>query len=515
MRLHEAIETYLLDLSREGYSKLEIRRKTAILRGQLAYALGLHHPQIPRTLTELPEIRLEDCGTIGANLARRRREAAEHFLAVFRAHIRQGIRHLALATFVRDYQTEPLSGKPDVAMHRQAVKDLARTLGLEIELRTIDRLTYDRVIESLERLGPERAAGYSAAFFDYCHREGRLSFEPPRRVRTPYERVFDADFLGAGDGLWTGRLRLYLEYLKSEKNLSAAGIDYYARKLKLFVGWLDQGGTGEGVSTPILKGFLAEREKQGVKARTLAKYVYAVRYFFDFLLSRGLTQANPATHLRIKTDPVPEQPMLSELEVVRVIEHLEGQVFQNTAPQDVPQRIRLFRALRDLCLFLLFTLTGVRLSEACGMKLEEVDFTKRAVRIEAKGNRSHRKKHREILLPDALWSRLRRYLRTRTQAGAGWLWSSWSGQPMTAPGVNKIIVRRVQEAGVQKHISPHRLRATCASLYVKRGMDPFSLKTLLGHESVATTMDHYARLTEEELRAVWKRSNPLAGSDHD
>ena len=76
-----------------------------------------------------------------------------------------------------------------------------------------------------------------------------------------------------------------------------------------------------------------------------------------------------------------------------------------------------------------------------------------------------------------------------------------------------MIVRRVKEAGVAKHISPHRLRATCASLYVKRGMDPFSLKTLLGHESITTTMDHYVRLTEEELREVWKRANPLAGTD--
>ena len=84
---------------------------------------------------------------------------------------------------------------------------------------------------------------------------------------------------------------------------------------------------------------------------------------------------------------------------------------------------------------------------------------------------------------------------------------------MTASGVNKVIAHRVQEAGVPKHISPHRLRATCASLYVRKGMDPFSLKTLLGHESITTTIDHYARLTEEELRAVWKRSNPMAGID--
>jgi site-specific recombinase XerD len=84
---------------------------------------------------------------------------------------------------------------------------------------------------------------------------------------------------------------------------------------------------------------------------------------------------------------------------------------------------------------------------------------------------------------------------------------------MTAGGVNKAIVTRVRGAGIEKRISPHRLRATCASLYLRKGMDPFSLKTLLGHNSIATTMAHYSRFTEEELREVWKRSNPLAGID--
>jgi site-specific recombinase XerD len=46
-------------------------------------------------------------------------------------------------------------------------------------------------------------------------------------------------------------------------------------------------------------------------------------------------------------------------------------------------------------------------------------------------------------------------------------------------------------------------------------MDPFSLKTLLGHESIATTIDHYTELTEAELREVWKKTNPLAGMDED
>jgi len=114
-----------------------------------------------------------------------------------------------------------------------------------------------------------------------------------------------------------------------------------------------------------------------------------------------------------------------------------------------------------------------------------------------------------------LWGRLTEYLRVRSLPGDGRLWISWSGRPLSVPGVNRAIVRRIREAGINKQISPHRLRATCASLYVKKGMDPFSLKTLLGHESIVTTVEHYTRLSDEELRAVWKRTNPLAGIDEE
>jgi site-specific recombinase XerD len=199
--------------------------------------------------------------------------------------------------------------------------------------------------------------------------------------------------------------------------------------------------------------------------------------------------------------------------VVQVIEHLEDTVFRNEKAVDIKQRMAHFRALRDLCLFLLFTLTGVRLSEAWGVRIDEIDFDRRSLRIAAKGNRAERKKHRDILLPDALWRRLIAYLRVRSVPADGRLWISCSGRPLSIQGVNKAIVRRVREAGIDKQISPHRLRATCASLYVKKGMDPFSLKTLLGHESISTTVEHYTRLSNEELREVWKRTNPLADID--
>ena len=204
---------------------------------------------------------------------------------------------------------------------------------------------------------------------------------------------------------------------------------------------------------------------------------------------------------------------MTQLEVAQLIEFLEDQQRASRERLEVAAQSTHFRAVRDRCLVLLLVLTGVRAGEACGMRLADIDFAKRSIRIQAKGNRSHRHKQREILLPDALWSALGDYLEVRAAPGQDRLWITWNKNPVTVSGLNKIITRRVREAGIEKVISPHRLRATCASLYVKKGVDPFFLKTLLGHRSISTTMDHYTRLNEEDLRAVWKRTNPLAGLD--
>jgi len=515
MRLQEGIRTYLEELAERGYARSDMPHRTTLLRRHLSYALALHHPALLLWLREARVIRLYSRGTVSEEMTRERRDAAEHFLAVLRDKNAEGISFLALGPYLEDYTEEYLVDPPDAAMRRRAIDDLCRALGLEIELQTVERRTYGQIIDYLSDHGVSRAADYSVAFFRHCSEAGRLSFEPPRQLRRPHRKVLDPDFLGGQEGLWTKRLRGYLEHLKNEGNLNDGSIASYVCTLRVFTRWLDARGAGQRVGPKMVKEFLAEREKLGVKAITSAKYVYSVRYFFDYLLSRGLGKANPAKDLHVRADPSPEGPVLTELEVLQVIDHLENQVFAGQDAPDVPQQMRGFRASRDLGLFLLFCLTGVRLAEACGMTLEDLDFTKRAVRIKAKGNRSRRKKHREILLPDALWSRLTRYLAAHHHRGGGPLWISWSGRPMSGSGVNRMIVTRVREAGVAKHISPHRLRATCTSLYVKGGMDPFSLKTLLGHESITTTMDHYVRLTEEELREVWKRANPLAGTDEE
>ena len=514
MTLGAAIDSYRNDLHERHYSVADMQRKQNLLRRWLSYAVALHQPGLPSRLLKMTAIRLYGRrGVVGAAGTAERHAAVAEFLHWWRT-ADANVRHVALATLVDQYRREQLAGCADEARRRRAVDDFCRGLGLELALRSMAANTYRQALGWLRAQSIERAATYSATFFVYCGEQGWLSFQPPSRtVREPYQRVFDADFLGTDGGLWNDRLRRYLEYLKSERNLSDGGIDYYVRKLKVFVEWLNASAEAEPITVPAIKRFLSERHRQGCKLRTVAKHLYTLRVFFEFLIDKGIIDSNPALELSLRADPAEPRETLTQLEVAQLIEFLEDQQRASRERLEVAAQSTHFRAVRDRCLVLLLVLTGVRAGEACGMRLADIDFAKRSIRIQAKGNRSHRHKQREILLPDALWSALGDYLEVRAAPGQDRLWITWNKNPVTVSGLNKIITRRVREAGIEKVISPHRLRATCASLYVKKGVDPFFLKTLLGHRSISTTMDHYTRLNEEDLRAVWKRTNPLAGLD--
>ena len=511
MTLGAAIDHYTDDLQEQRYSVGEIGRKQILLRRWLSYGVALHHPGLPSRLLKMTEIRLYGRGVVGVARTSERQVAVAEFLQWWRT-ADANVKHMILATLVDQYRREQLADRADEARRRRAVDDLCRSLGLELPLSRMAANTYRQALGWLRARRIARAATYSATFFEYCGERGWLSFPPPgRAVREPHQRVFDADYLSTDGGLWSERLRRYLEYLKSERNLSDGGIDYYVRKLKIFVKWLNAAAVTEPITMPVIKRFLSEKHRQGCKLRTVAKYLYVLRYFFEFLTEKGIVEHNPALELSLRTDPAQPQETLTQLEVAQLIEYLEEQQQESRDALEVAARSTRFRAVRDRCLVLLLVLTGVRAGEVCGMRLADIDFAKRSIQIRAKGNLSHRHKRREILLPDAVWSALGGYLEVRAAPAQERLWITCNRTPVTGPVLHKIITRRVREAGIEKVITPHRLRATCTSLYVKKGVDPFFLKTLLGHRSIRTTMDHYTRLNEEELRAVWKRTNPLAG----
>ncbi len=510
MKYQQAVEKYLTELQQRGYSKRQIQHKGGLLRKWLSYALSLFHPDILKDLVKLDQPIFYSRERIFTEVPDVKRKAVGHFLQVWKAE-RERVSYLNLGLFLKNYRKQFLETDAGRKQKEDALVSFFRAVGFSIRIQTITKKIYQNSLDYLTSLPVKRARGCSQAFFIFCHEKGWIGFDPYEERRSPYQKIFETDFIGES-GIWANRLKEYISYLKFERNLSDGGIDYQIRKLKAFTCWLDSQGCKEP-DLVALKAFMSMKKEEGVKDNTIAKYIFTIRYFFQFLVEKGNMKKNPALELRIKGRTYSQGEVLEEVEVNQVLEKLENEIYQTKGTKDIQKMMQHFTAVRDLCLFHFFTFTGVRLSEVFGMELKDIDFENKSIRITAKGNREYRQKSREVLLDDYIWATLARYLKVRNHPGQECLWLSFKGSPLSFTGINRVIKFRVRQTGIDKKISPHRLRATCASLYVKKGMDPFSLKTLLGHHSMATTMDHYAQLTEEELREVWKKTNPLKDMD--
>jgi len=506
MKYQNAVEYYIKNLQEIGYCEAEIARKRSILSNYLTIAFVLFQPGIDESMLKTKPPGFYFRGKIFENENPERIKSVQNFLEILNKE--QGeAEYLNLSVFIGSHKADFLNNNTHDAINR-----FLRAVGFSINLSTLTKSVFTQSMEYLRLSTKARAENYSRIFMIYCFKQGWIFFDPYKPKKELYARVIKSTFLSPLQGRWRTALDDYITYLQLEKNLSLGGIDYQVRKLKLFAIWLTERRI-KHPNTENIQQFLTDKKETGVKEITLSKYLYTLKYFFSFLVDTGKLKTNPAQNLHVKYHIYEEGEVLTEQEVFTVIEYLDREIAQNKRGKSFVQKRKCFTFLRNLCLFQMVLSTGLRLSELSGIQLKNLDFSKKTVLFTAKGNKSIRQKIREINLDDVLWETLQKYLEMRKDYRQEYLWVSINGTPLTNSGINKIIKTVVQDAGIQKKISPHRLRATCASLYVKKGVDPFSLKTIMGHRSIATTMDQYTKLTEEDLREIWKKTNPLAGID--
>ena len=164
----------------------------------------------------------------------------------------------------------------------------------------------------------------------------------------------------------------------------------------------------------------------------------------------------------------------------------------------------LLRAIEKPCylgICLVMYDAGLRLSEALGLEISDIDAPREVIRVRhGKGD-----KQRETKLSQTLYRWLRQYW-ARQRPPAPYLFSTRrTGKPPQPDTVCKAIAQAAEQAGIGKHVTPHVLRHTYATLMLEHGVDVRVLSELLGHKSVQTTA-RYARVTRKLVR---KSPSPL------
>ena len=271
---------------------------------------------------------------------------------------------------------------------------------------------------------------------------------------------------------YLGDVRAFAQYLEG------AGRDLSSADHGTIRGWL---------------GTLAVDHAPRSRARALA----SVRALYRHLVSTGRIPSNPARNVRSPKLPVRLPHVLPVDEVFAVL----------TVPgKDGPL------GLRDRALFELLYGSGLRVSEACGLDLDDLDLRGRTVRVLGKG-----RKERLCPMNVGCIAALRRWIERRGELlvrpapgqDASALFLNHRGGRLTARSVARHLDRTVLQLALQRKVSPHALRHSFATHLLAGGADVRVIQELLGHASLSTTQK-YTQVSIEQLQAVYDRTHPHA-----
>jgi len=156
--------------------------------------------------------------------------------------------------------------------------------------------------------------------------------------------------------------------------------------------------------------------------------------------------------------------------------------------------------IKDKALIEFLYSTGIRVSELVNIKKDDVDLLKNEVIVLGKGN-----KHRKAYLNDATNYYLKQYLTTRLDDTEELFVSLRAPHgKLTKAGVERLVAKIGENAKLERKITPHLFRHTCATNLLQRGMDITEIQRILGHENIATTMI-YSKNLDEDIKSHHKK----------
>ena len=291
------------------------------------------------------------------------------------------------------------------------------------------------------------------------------------------------------------------EYLKLERDRSEHTRRAYLGDLRSLFAFLAEripGAALTNLNLPILRSWLAAQASAGAARTTLARRTSAVKTFTAWAARRGLLTSDPATRLQV---PKARRTLPAVLRQDQALDAMSAA--KSGAQQGDPM------ALRDRLIVELLYATGIRVSELCGLDIDDIDTPRRLLRVLGKGNKQRTVPFGEPALTalTAWLSDGRRVLATADSGPA--LLLGARGRRLDPRQARTVVHQTIAAVDGAPDIGPHGLRHSAATHLLEGGADLRIVQELLGHSSLATTQ-LYTHVTVARLRAVHDQAHPRA-----
>jgi integrase/recombinase XerD len=284
-----------------------------------------------------------------------------------------------------------------------------------------------------------------------------------------------------------------LLFIATERGLSTAYQLSVRQTLDALCSWMNERQlTLRDAGTDELSQFLTTRKEESLAASSLRIAAVHVKIFFRWLAGRGRLLMDPAEPLHA---PKPEKALPETLHAQDCKKLLES--------IDVTKPL----GGRDLAMLELFYSSGLRLSELCGARLEQLDMEEKFLRVTGKGNKS-----RIVPLGEMARQAIERYLAVDRPAlvkrrTGSQLFLSIRGGALSPDRVREIVKERAAQAGLDQNVYPHLLRHSFATHLLEGGADLRVIQELLGHADIATTQI-YTHVDQKRLKSIHKTFHP-------
>jgi len=283
--------------------------------------------------------------------------------------------------------------------------------------------------------------------------------------------------------------------LKIERNYSNNTISSYLSDLKSFNNFLEENKISfKKLNSKHTKLFFRNLSDKKFSPRTIKRKFASLSSYFSFLLEKKVIKDNPLNGIFIPKIPkrLPEILTVNEINnIFSVAENGKNKVL----------------SIRDRCILEMLYSSGLRVTEVCDLKLNNIQFDLDLIRFFGKGDK-------ERIIPLTYYARKwldnyiknsRRILSSKSNKKTNHVFLSNNGLPLTRMSVWRQVKKYVDLAGITKKISPHTFRHSFATHLIDGGANLIEVQALLGHADISTT-EIYTHLSREFVETEYMKA---------
>jgi len=293
----------------------------------------------------------------------------------------------------------------------------------------------------------------------------------------------------------------FLKYLEAERNLSVHTIRAYLGDLDSFFEHLEKLDITDFSKLELshIRSWLANQQVKGGARTTLSRRAVSIRLFTKWATKKGYLAKDVGATLATPKGARTLPDVLNVADAGLAMDALATRVAEEDGPI----------AKRDCAMVEVLYASGARVSELCGLDLQDIDYERNTIRVIGKGN-----KERTIPLGNPAMRALDAWLKDGRPSLAGdksdrAVFLGARGKRIDQRTVRTVVYHALEALEGAVKLGPHALRHSAATHLLEGGADLRTVQEILGHASLATTQI-YTHVSTERLQKAFKQAHPRA-----